>query len=125
MQFRNLSKIAMVLLGFALTVMGVVNLWISSIGTFAQGRIITATAGTIFLILGLACFTFLVSRKLSKVLGAIALLAFAGAMLWLVFSMSIPTANQPIYQIAAIALPVILLARVLSGLRTKSTEAGT
>ena len=124
MQFRNVSKILMAMLGLGVALMGAINLWIAFTGAFAQGRPMLIGAGAILLIIGLALVAFPFSRKLSKILGAIALLAFAGATLVLVFTTGVVTI-RPSYQIAAIALAVLVVARIFSVLRRKNVEAGT
>ena len=124
MQLRNVSKMFMAMLGVGVALMGAINLWIAFIGTFAQGRPMLIGAGVILLIIGLALLAFPFSRRLSKILGAIALLAFASATLLLVFTTGLVT-SKPSYQVAAIALAVLAVARILSSSRRKRIEAGT
>ena len=124
MQFRSVSKLLMAMLGVGVALIGAINLWIAFIGAFAQGRLMLIGAGVILLIIGLALVAFPFSRGLSKIFGAIALLAFAGATLLLVFTTGVVT-SKPIYQVAAIALTVLAVARILSSSRRKGVEAGT
>ena len=124
MQFRNVSRMLMAMLGLGVALMGAINLWIAFTGSFAQGRPMLIGAGAILLIIGLAFVAVPFSRQLSKILGAIALLVFAGAMLVLVFTTEVVT-SRPSYQVAAIALTVLVVARIFSVLRRKNVEAGT
>ena len=124
MQFRNVSKILMAMLGLGVALMGAINLLIAFTGAFAQGRPMLIGAGSILLIIGIALVAFTFSRQLSKILAAIALLVFAGAMLVLVFTTEVVT-SRPSYQVAAIALTVLVVARIFSVLRRKNVEAGT
>ena len=124
MQFRNVSKILMAMLGLGVALMGAINLLMAFTGAFAQGRPMLIGAGSILLIIGIALVAFPFSRQLSKILAAIALLVFAGAMLVLVFTTEVVT-SRPSYQVAAIALTVLVVARIFSVLRRKNVEAGT
>ena len=122
---RNLSKVIMALLGSAFALLGALNLWISLIGDFSRGRTAVAIAGGSLLFISLPFFAFLFSRKLSNILGSIVLLALSGSVAWFVFQHSIPAANPQLYQIGAIALVVLVLARIGSGLRHNRPESGT
>ena len=125
MQSRNLTKIVMALVGLGFALVGALNLWISSTGDFSQGREIVTIAGGIFLVIAAPFLAFPFSRKISKVLGAIVLLAFSAAMVWLAFRASNPAAYPWSYQIGAIALALLLVARIPLVLRTKRAQAGT
>ena len=125
MLFRNLPKIIMVLLGLAFALIGAINLWIAFIGDFQQGRTEVVIAGASLLFISLPFLAFFFSRRISKILGAIVLLALSGSMVWFVFQPNIPATNPQLYQIGAIALAVLVLARIGLGLRPKRSEPGT
>ncbi|WP_460736220.1 hypothetical protein [Lysobacter tyrosinilyticus] len=120
-----MSKIVMALLGSLFALMGIFYLAIASIGDFSKGRIVMVVAGCSFLVISAPLFAFLVSRQLAKLLGVIALMAFAVAMVWLAFRPDTPAADPTKYQVGAIALVVLLLARVGLWLRSKRSGSGT
>jgi peptidoglycan/LPS O-acetylase OafA/YrhL len=108
-------KIVMALLGACFAQFGVATLWIWSIGDFTAGK----TAAFAMGVIALPFFAFLYSRPLAKVLGVVVLLGFAMSMVWLAFQPTNPAPNPTIYQIAAIALCVLLAARVVLRRRAK------
>ena len=124
MRFGNLSNVAMAFLGVCFTLMGALNLFIAAIGDFSMGRTAVTVMGFAFLVIAAPFFAFLYSRKLAKLLGAVVLLAFAALMLWMSFLPDIPTPNPAVYQIAAIALAVLLIARIGSAFRGKRSRPG-
>ena len=124
MQIGNLSKFAMTFLGICFALMGASCLVISAIGDFSMGRTVVVVMGFSFLVIAMPFFAFLYSRRLTEVLGVVGLLAFAAAMLWLTFRPTIPVSDPTIYQVAAIALAVLLVARVALRLRGKRSAPG-
>ena len=106
-------KIVMGIAGAFFAQLGAVFLWVWSIGDFTTGKTATFAMGAAYLLVSLPFFAFLYSRQLAKVLGVLVLLAFAVSMVWLAFLPSNPAPNPTIYQIAAIALCVLLLARLV------------
>jgi len=112
-------KVAMAIVGAFLVLIGVVTLVIAVVGNLTNGRAAVAAMACAYLVAATPCFAYLYSRRLAKVLGVCLLLALAGAMLWLSFRPSNPAPNPTIYQVAAIALCVLLVARVGLNLRRK------
>ena len=125
MKSRDLTKILMVLAGSGLAIMGLNALWISYIGKFSQGRDVVVATGCFFLVIAAPLLAFPFPRNISKFLGAIALLAFAAAMVWLAFRPSNPAAHLWTYQVAGIALASLLLSRIALVLRSRKGQSGT
>ena len=125
MQSRNLTKIVMALVGSGFALVGALNVWIASTGNFSQGREVPAIAGGVFLVIATPFLAFPFSRRISRILAAIVLLAFSAALVWLALRASNPATYPWTYQVGAIALAFLLLARVSLGLRTKRVQAGT
>ena len=124
MRFGNLSKVAMAFLGVCFTLVGALNLVIAAIGNFSMGRTAVTAMGFAFLVIATPFFAFLYSRNLAKLLGAVVLLVFAAAMIWLSFLPDTPAPDPTIYQVAAIPLGVLLIARIGLALRGKRSRAG-
>ena len=122
---RDLTKILMMLAGSGLAIMGLNSLWISAIGKFSQGRGVVVATGCFFLVIAAPFLAFPFSQKISKFLGAIALLAFAAAMMWLAFRPSNPATYPWTYQVAGIALASLLLSRIAFVLRSRKSQSGT
>ena len=120
----NMSNVVMAFVGVCVALMGVICLLVVAIGDFSTGRTAFAATGVSLLIVAMPFFAFLYSRKIAKALGAIVLLAFAGAMLWLSFRPDNPSPDPTIYQVAAVALGVLSVTRIGLMLRGKKRRPG-
>lgn len=125
MQSGRLPKVAMAILGAGFGLAGLLLLVVASIGNFSMGRGAVAAMGIGCLAIATPFFAFLHSRQWARRLAAIVLLAFAGTTLWLSFRPNTPAPDPTITQAAAIALTVLLLARIGLALRAKRTDPET
>lgn len=85
--------------------------------TLASGSVIAGArdalvTGICFVVVALPFLVLPFSIRLAKLLGVLVLLVLAAAALGLVFSPNLSSAHPAIYQVAAIALGVLLVARV-------------
>ena len=106
--------------GVLFALFGATSLFVLAIGRFDEGRDAVAVSAIVWLLLSAGLFALPLHRRLGMILGGIALLLFASGMLWAVFNPGRASATPGAYQAAAIALMVLLLARLGLGLRRKS-----
>lgn len=120
----KVAKIVSCLIGIVLALSGSFAIAMVLSGAVVEGGHDTVVFGIGMLLVALPFLIFPFSVHLARWLGVLLLLALAAAMLWLVFSPDFPAAHPAIYQAAAIAFGVLLIARVGLALRDKRTQFG-
>jgi hypothetical protein len=108
----KIIKIVSFLVGLFLGGLGLFVFFTLASGSVVAGIRAALITGICFVLVALPFLVFPFSRRLAKLLGALVLLVLAAAALRLVFSPNLATAHPAIYQVAAIALGVLLVARV-------------
>ena len=117
MSNTRLWKIFMLPLGAGLAMIGAMLLVIVALGDVRSGFPAMLAAGSGFLLLSLPCPAFLHSSQKAGQLATLVLPVFALGMLVLTFLPSNPMAHPARYQIGAIALAVLSIARAVLSLR--------
>jgi hypothetical protein len=108
----KIIKIVSFLVGLFFASLGLFVFFTLASGSVVAGNRDALVTGICFVLVALPFLAFPFSRRLAKLLGVLVLLALAAAALWLVFSPNLVSAHPAIYQAAAIALGVLLVARV-------------
>jgi hypothetical protein len=108
----KIIKIVSFLVGLLFAGLGLFVLFTLASGAVVAGNRDALVTGICFVLVALPFLAFPFSLRLAKLLGVLVLLVLAAAALWLVFSPSLAVAHPAIYQVAAIALGVLLVARV-------------
>ena len=125
MNLRTLAKTVSFLFGLCLTVVAAAWIYTASSGAVKFGLTLSYVAVGGLLMAAAPFLVFPFSRRLAKAMLALFALALALSMLWLAFQPDMPASHPAIIQVAAIALVVLLLARIGLALRRKSSAAGT
>ena len=110
--FGKLAKAASLICGLAIATLGFLWLWIGASGAVQQGPGVAYFASFSFLVVAAPLVAFPFHRRSAKALAVIALLLFACAFLWLAFRPGPPLERSALVQAGAIALVVLLVARV-------------
>lgn len=108
----KIIKIVSFLVGLFFGALGLFVFFTLASGSVTAGKRDALVTGICFVLVALPFLALPFSRRLAKLLGVLVLLALAAAALWLVFSPNLASAHPAIYQVAAIALGVLLVARV-------------
>ncbi len=108
--------------GVVLALAGLAAMTVLAIGTFQDDRdgVVTALSGMVYLTAAASLLVLPFHRRVGKFLGSVALLMLATALLVAVFNPAIAAGTPGPYQAAAIALIVLLLARLALAMRNKS-----
>jgi len=125
MQLGKLAKAASLVTGSFLALFGFLFLAIAATGDFVQGQVVAVVMGVSLLLAALPPLAYRFSSRLARLLLVLLLFVLAAALLWLVFRPELPVARPAIYQVAAIAFAVLLLARVGLALRRNRSGVGT
>ena len=110
--FSKLIKATSLICGLAIAANGFVWFWIGTSGAIQSNSNVGYFAGAGFLMVAAPFLAFPFHRRSSKILAIIALLLFACIFLWLAFQLGQPFEQRALVQVAAIALVVLLFARV-------------
>jgi hypothetical protein len=108
----KLAKATSLVCGVSLVALGLVWFWIGASGAIQPSPSPGYFAGAAFLVLAAPLLAFPFHRPTAKVLAVIDLLFLAGVLLWLAFRPGQPLERPVLAQAAAIALFVLLVARV-------------
>ena len=108
----KIIKIVSFLVGLLLGSLGLLVFLSLASGSVIAGKHDALVTGICFVLVALPFLVFPFSRRLAKLLGVLVLLALAAAAVRLVFSPNLASAHPAVYQVAAIALGVLLVARV-------------
>ena len=108
----KLTKAASLVCGLFIAALGLVWLWIGVSGDLHPDSSIGYFAGAAFLVIATPFLAFPFNRRSAKTLAILALLLFAFASLWLAFRPGQPLERSALAQAAAIALAVLLVARI-------------
>ena len=92
-------------------------------GDFEQGRTFTLLSGVFLLLLSASLLSAPFRPRFSKCVGVVAMLFLALAMAFAVFTPGLASKDPAFYQVAAISLVVLLVARV--ALSFRRVRAGT
>ena len=121
MLLGRLINIAAIATGLALAALGVVGIVASRSGAIqpdGEGIVF----GIAFLLLAAPLFAFPFSRRAFRILCLVNLLALAAGALYLSFQPDLPTTRPSIYQFGAVALAVLLVARVVLAFRGRGSR---
>lgn len=110
--FSKLAKAASLICGLAIASLGFVWFWIGASGALQPSPKLAYFASAGFLVVAAPLLAFPFHRRSAKVLAAFALLLFACTLLWLAFRPGQPLERPTLAQAGAIALVVLLIARV-------------
>jgi len=108
----KLAKAASLVCGLAIAALGSVWLGIGASGALQSGPSVGYFAGVGLLVAAAPLLAFPFHRQSAKVLAVIALLLFACTLLWLAFRPGQSLERPVLAQAGAIALVVLLVARV-------------
>jgi hypothetical protein len=122
MLLGKLINVAAIVTALLLAALGAVAIAASRSGAIQLDGSVGIVAGVAFLLLAAPLFVFPFSKRVFRVLGVIDLLALAAGVLYLAFQPDLPTTRPSIYQFGAVALAVLLLARVVLGLRGRRSR---
>ena len=112
---KHLSKLAKavsLVCGLAIASLGCVWFWIGASGALQPSPNVGYFAGAGFLVVAAPLLAFPFHRQSAKVLAIFALLLFACTLLWLAFRPGQPLERPAVAQAGAIALVVLLVARL-------------
>lgn len=119
----KIAKIVSLLVGIALALPGSFAIAMVLSGAVVEGGRDAAVFGIGMLLVALPFLIFPFSVHLARWLGVLLLLALIPIMLWLVFSPDFPATHPAMYQVAAIAFSVLLIARIGLALRDKRSQS--
>ena len=124
MQTNTFINAISVIIGILLTLFGIMQLYVASIVTISpeSGRFFAYELAGALLLAGVIFLSVSYSRRVAKVLSVTFLLLLAASMLRLVFSQGLATDKPFIYQAGAVALAVLLVARVITTIRAKRLQ---
>ena len=108
----KLAKAASLLVGLAIAVLGFVWFWIGVSGALHPNSPLAYFAGASFLIISAPLLAFPFAPSLAKALAVAILLVFAIGFVGLAFRTGQPLEQPALVQAAAIALAVLLIARI-------------
>jgi hypothetical protein len=105
--------------GMLFALIGISTFAVLALGTFEEGRDAAMAMAVVGVTASAALLVLPFHRPLGRALGGVALVIFATGMLLAVFSPGLASDTPGTYQAAAIALAVLLLARLGLSLRRK------
>lgn len=112
MQLRNLTKPVLGIIGLLVAFTGAIWLWIASSGNMRTAPAAGYLIGGAFLVVATPLLMYPFKRQLAKRLAILLLFCLAGALMWLAFAPGQSVALPALIQVSAIALPLLLAARV-------------
>ncbi len=125
MNLRTLAKILSFIFGLCLVLLGATWAYLAMSGAVNSGITESCVTAGGLLLAATPCLVFPFSGRLAKALVVVFILAIAVGMLWLAFQPNLPAEHPAAIQVAAIALVVLLVARVGLALRRKVSAPGT
>ncbi|MFK2903330.1 hypothetical protein ISP17_05100 [Dyella ginsengisoli] len=125
MNLRTLAKIFSFFLGLCLALLGAAWAYMATSGAVKSDITESFVAAGGLLLAAAPCLVFPFSGRLAKALLVVFIFAIAVGMLWLVFQPNLPAEHPAVLQVAAIALVVMLVARVGLALRRKLSAPST
>ena len=120
----KLINMAAIAIALVLAAAGVVAIWASYSGAIQPDGSAGIVVGTACFMAAAPLFALPYSWRVFRILGVVDLLALSAALLYLSFQADIPTSRPSVYQVGAVALAVLLLARVVLRLRGKRGRQG-
>lgn len=125
MKLLSLAKVLTFLFGACLALLGVAWVLVAASGAVEASPVAGYVAGAGFLLAAAPFLAFPFSVRVAKSLLVFVVFVLALGMLWLAFQTDLPTSHQALFQVAAIAFAVLLLARIGLALRRKHMAWGT
>ena len=119
---RKLINIAAVAVALVLAVLGVVAIVATRAGAVQSDGNGGIVFGVGLLLVAAPLFALPFSRRVFRLLGVVDLLALAAGFVYLSFQPELPTTRPAIYQAGAVALAVLLVARVVLSFRARSSR---
>jgi hypothetical protein len=110
--FSKLAKAASLICGLAIACLSFVWFWIGASGALEPSPSVGYFAGVGFLFVAAPLLAFPFHRPSARFLAVFALLSFACTLLWLAFRPGQPLERPVLAQVGAIALVVLLVARI-------------
>ena len=114
---RLLLKAVSVLLGLFFAAAAGGAILALNAGTFTEGRRETLFMSVLMVLLSGTFLLFPLWPRVSRVIGITSIVVLAAMMLFMVFSQPLSKPSPGIYQLAAIALAVLLIARFVLAIR--------
>lgn len=104
---------------------GSIAFWIASVGTFEQGWTGTVVSGIAFVMAALPLLAVPFSLHVARVFLALFLVMLAGFMVVAAFNPPASVTEPGVYQVAAIALAVLVVSRVVFAWRHSAPRVRT
>jgi cytochrome c biogenesis factor len=127
MQTNKVVNSLSTLLGTLVLLFGLLQFYIAATAKISpeSGRFFAYELGGAMLLIASIFLSVPFSKRIAKILSVLFLLLLAASMLRLVFSQDLATDKPFIYQAAAIGLAVLLVARVITSFRARSSKNDT
>ena len=122
MMLSKLTNVAALVIGLVLALAGAAALVAADTGAISPDGNAGVVAGAYCLLFAAPLVAYPFSKRSFRRLGVVALLALALGLLYLSFQLDVPAARPSLYQAGAIALPVLLVARIVLGVRAQKSR---